>query len=321
MKTSFDFKVADEQKNDNGYRYSIEGLDVSAFSQNPVGLLNHNYDNVIGSWSNLNKTANKELYATFNVDEDDEDAVKIAKKIDKGLITGCSTGTIVDEINGKPIDDYNPMDDDNEDIVITKSRLKEISITPMPANTNSRKLYIQNSDGLKEITFNNKLELCNALGKSIKTQLKNMEETLKIEEIVEQPVIATDALNTSEVINIEEVALATDALEFNTLKNKYDESLTLIDSLTHQLTDFQIKFSNLEKEIKNKEIDTFLKESVRMGYIQNSQIEDFKGLMETNLENTKKIILKMPRMNPVKISIENLEIADEKFKLDICRLD
>ena len=86
------FILSDTSKtNSYGFRIAMEGMDTSRFRENPVMLYRHNDDDVIGRWHNL-RVDDGRLLADAEFDQDDELAAKVAGKVERGFIKGCSMG-------------------------------------------------------------------------------------------------------------------------------------------------------------------------------------------------------------------------------------
>lgn len=119
------FKVSDPSKNVYGFKVDTAGIGTEAFLLNPVCLLNHNYDKIMGNWTDLAITgANMTAVPVF--DEVDPEAVNMCSKVEQDLLKGASIGIIPLAV---------------KDGVITKSELLEISLTPVPANRSALVLY------------------------------------------------------------------------------------------------------------------------------------------------------------------------------------
>lgn len=138
------FVLNDETKtNSYGFKVANAGIDLERFRANPVMLSNHwnSTDNVIGRWENIRIEGSK-LLADPIFDENDEDAKKIASKVEGGFIKGCSMGIrfshkFVEEL---PDNTY----------VLNKAELFEVSIVAVPSNANAVKLYSESGELLDE---------------------------------------------------------------------------------------------------------------------------------------------------------------------------
>lgn len=152
--------------NSYGFKIDLDGLDLKRFKKNPVMLLQHNPDNLIGRWEDLAITDNK-LTANAVFDSDDELAVKTAGKVKRGFLKGCSVGIIVQEI--KHNNNYD---------VVTKSELLEASFVTIPADSSAVVLYDEQRNRL---TFEQlKLQFYNddKIKKMDKTEEKKQDVTL-----------------------------------------------------------------------------------------------------------------------------------------------
>ncbi len=126
------------KKNSHGFRIDLAGIMLERFSGNPVMLYMHDTNQLIGQWENL-KVENNKLIADPDFDLEDENAKKIAGKVERGYLKGASLGIVVLEM--KEIDG---------EYVATKSELIEASIVPVPSDAGAIRLYDENR---KELTF------------------------------------------------------------------------------------------------------------------------------------------------------------------------
>lgn len=184
------FVLSDESVNSYGFRVMTEGISLDTFRKNPVMLWNHTRswsdkgDLVlpIGRWTNIRVSEGK-LLADAEFDMEDPFAVKIAKKVDKGILNMCSIGLKIIEESEAP--EFILPGQTRRTVV--RSQLREASIVDIGSNSNSVALY--DSEG-------NVIEL-NADGASaVGLIYKQKNEEMKVEEIVTQlglPKEATDA--------------------------------------------------------------------------------------------------------------------------------
>lgn len=137
------FILNDESVNRYGFRILNSGIDTTNFTKNPVALFMHqraSWTLPIGKWSNVRIEGSK-LLADFEHDEDDEFAVKINKKVEKGILNACSMGfdpketSSQDAVNGQSLE------------TVTKCELLEVSIVDIPGNANSVKMDFHLAEG------------------------------------------------------------------------------------------------------------------------------------------------------------------------------
>lgn len=118
-----------ENINSNGYKIAIAGLDITRFETNPIMLYEHNPERVLGRWVDIQKRDNQ-LTAVPEFDTEDDEAMKISGKVERGFLNGASIGVIV-----RDIQDIEGVD------VVTRSELFEASIVSVPADAKAVRLY------------------------------------------------------------------------------------------------------------------------------------------------------------------------------------
>ncbi|UBD75703.1 peptidase [Parabacteroides goldsteinii] len=100
--TKFTFILHDETVNTKGFRMLTSGGDFSVFENNPVMLLNHNdWELPIGRWENIRVEGTKVL-ADAVFDEEDENALAIKGKVDRGFLKAASIGAWPGETSNDP---------------------------------------------------------------------------------------------------------------------------------------------------------------------------------------------------------------------------
>lgn len=246
-----EFILSNEDINSKGMVIKTDGIDLNNFISNPVMLYNHDADKVIGKWSNIRKVDNK-LIATPDFDEDDDEAMKIKKKVEKNLIAGASVGLIIKNYINK-----------EEYLEITESELYEVSITAIPANVGAKKIFYMG----EELDINNiQLSLENI---NIKNNIKQMDE-IKINEL-ENTIVE---LNKS-------------VEGFQTILN---DNQVLLSNKENEIVELKNKIVELETEKRNKEINDFIDSSIQDKLINEEQKESFLKLALVDFNSVKKII-------------------------------
>lgn len=132
--------------NDRGFRTVNSGINLERFKANPVILDYHRSGNnaVIGRWENI-RIEGSELKADAVFDEEDEDAKKIAGKVERGFLKGASMGLGFDRSEEPFV-----FEDATGKFALTKSELLEASIVSIPSNRKSIKLYNKEHKELQE---------------------------------------------------------------------------------------------------------------------------------------------------------------------------
>lgn len=135
--------------NSHGFRTDLAGMDMERFKSNPVMLYFHDTLEVIGRWENL-RVEDGKLLADAVFDMEDETGKKVAGKVERGFLKGCSMGLCIVELG-----------DVDGVTTATRSELVEASVCSIPSDAGAVRLYDQNH---KELTFDEvKLQFNNQL--------------------------------------------------------------------------------------------------------------------------------------------------------------
>lgn len=128
----------ENQQNSYGFYILTEGINTERFEKNPVMLDSHlnSTQHVLGFWETLTKQ-DGQLTASPTFDTDDTDTQKIAGKVERGMIKGCSMGIR-----------FNPSDLQviNGKLTLTKCELLECSIVAVPSNANAVRLFTDGTE-------------------------------------------------------------------------------------------------------------------------------------------------------------------------------
>lgn len=83
----------EREVNSYGFRLPNANADLDRFIANPIMLLMHDLRAVIGRWKNI-RVEGPLLLAEDEFDLEDEEAKKVAGKVERGFIKGCSLGLL-----------------------------------------------------------------------------------------------------------------------------------------------------------------------------------------------------------------------------------
>jgi len=187
--------LSTERVNDYGYRLLSKGGDVSDFLKNPLLLYDHarrmweNTEDIIlpiGKINNL-KMENDQWVGDPEFDSDDDFAKKIARKFEKGYLNAASVGVDIIELSTDP----ELMVPGQTMPTVTKWKLKEVSITDIPANADAVKL-----------SYSGRTLFLN--GKTSPDEIKNFFNSNKPTESIMKKTIAV--LNASKLVSLPETA-------------------------------------------------------------------------------------------------------------------
>ncbi|WP_313411053.1 HK97 family phage prohead protease [Sphingobacterium multivorum] len=265
------FVLNDEkQTNSYGFRIMNSGINLDRFKSNPVMLSNHwnNTDNVIGRWENV-RIEGSQLLADAVFDENDEDAKKIASKVEGGFLRGCSMGIrfSYEYMEEKPDGTYWLM----------QSELFEVSIVAVPSNANAVKLYSITGELIDDEQITLSLQ-------SIKHSINENSNSTMSKLLLSAVTVATlmgfglkDAESPSDVDN----AVAKLKAELDSEKNAHGLEKTAREALESKI-----------KDQETAQLNALLDQAVIDGQILGDQKSNFAAL---GFDGAKKIISGLPK--------------------------
>lgn len=152
--------------NTYGFRIDLDGMDLGRFRSNPVMLYGHDSDRLIGRWENI-RAEDGRLLADPVFDTEDELAKKVAGKVERGFLKGCSVGVIIREIK-----------ESGNKTVATRTELMEASLCPIPSDAGAIVLYDENRRRLSIDEVNIKLLKYNKMNEEQKKEQTTLEQQL-----------------------------------------------------------------------------------------------------------------------------------------------
>ena len=140
------FILLDGSKTTYDVCVSIDGVDTTQFEKNPVMFYQHNDWNMpVGRWENVRKEKGQLLAdAVFDTADTDKDVQRMINKVQNGFIKMASCGLVDLECSNDPgMQSCMQCCDDCGDsccMIITKCRLREVSIVAIGSNNNAIRL-------------------------------------------------------------------------------------------------------------------------------------------------------------------------------------
>jgi hypothetical protein len=277
------FIVSDQSVNCYGFILLTGGIDIEGFKKNPIMLYNHineeSPSDAIGVWENL-RVESTQLLADAVIDPDDEFSSKVLAKVNKGILKAASVR----------------FDFDFEDVVlgmqgfenvpvITKCKLSEISICPVPGNSNAVRLFANGeriTDESKATAFlNNKLK--------------------------------------PEIINpMKKIALFASALGLALSENtSEDHILEAVNSLKADRDALKLKNDEYLKKfekIEEQKVTDLIEKGVKEGKLKADQKDHFTKLAKQDFDTTKNIIDSMPVYQSIASQLNNGNEKKDKYE-------
>lgn len=263
------FILNDENKrNSYGFKIRTEGISLERFEGNPIMLDGHNISNLsaIGMWINIKKE-NGLLTAETSFDLKDENAKKIAEKVEGGFIKGASMGISFSKKD---------FSYENGELVLNHCEIYEASIVAVPSNANALRLTM---DG-EEMSETDIKTLCLSIAQnSTEFQPKiNTEMKLKLSQLAFMAL--GFSANTQEATE-EQINTAVLSLE----KEKKDLQAKL--TLSEEKVEAYVK---KEKDAKLSAINTMLDDAVSSGKITADKRQTFEKLALDNFDLAKETL-------------------------------
>lgn len=284
------FILSDESVNTYGFRILLAGADLEQFKRNPVMFYNHNdYGTPIGRWENI-RVENGKLMAEPVFDMEDEEAKKIAGKVERGFLRAASVGLRVIEKSDDPalsqLGQTRPT--------VTRWQLREASIVTIGANHNALRLYDENDNLLNEEQI---LKLFDkpAAKQSTPPQKKQTmnKDLLKI-------------LNLSDKASEDEVFAEVKKLSDE--KAQLEADRTELEKEKKELTDKVTAMEEAEMAAKKTEAEQLVDKAIREGKLNASAKKETLEFFDANFDGAKKMLEGIPGHKSIK---EQLADADK----------
>ncbi|CAM1341742.1 HK97 family phage prohead protease [Tenacibaculum aestuarii] len=276
------FTINDEaQKNSYGFYVQTSGIGTQRFLKNPICLADHSNKtkDVLGVWTELKETG-VILSGIPNFDTKDPEGLEVVRKVEGGVIKGCSMGIRFNPKDLKMI---------NGKLMLTKCELTEVSIVAVPSNANAVVLYDNSGEVLSDEAIQ---ELCLSAQKSQKPfRTENMKEVTK-------------HLQLSDDASGEAIVGAIKGIEV-----KLSDALKERDS-------YKTKFEGLEKEKTTKlqaDFDAELALAKKDGRLDAKGETALLELAENKLENALTFLLALPKRKTIKDNLEDEEATLAAF--------
>lgn len=287
------FVLSDETVNTYGFRVLMDGADIEQFRRNPVMFYNHDEWSVpIGRWDNV-RIEDGKLLADPVFDTEDENARKIAGKVERGFLRMASIGFRVVETSDDPM----KVLPGQKLPTVTKWQLREASIVGIGANHNALRLYDENDQPLSEEQilklFDNNFGTHDNVSR-ITNQKKMKNEIFKMLDLTEN---------------------STDEQLHDAVKTLMDKMKELADE-NKRLKDEAEARALADAEARKNEAVRLVDEAVKDGRLNAEGKENFLKFFAADFESAQKALSNIPKRASVKSILDaqaqegNKELAD-----------
>ena len=142
------FIISDESVNRYGYRILSRGMSTASFEKNPVVFYNHGtYSLPIGKGKDLRYEPDGAITLDIDFDTEDEQALAVQKKAERGFLNACSVGIDVLETSA----DASVVLSGQTRPTVTRCELLELSICGIPGNRNALRLNGVQKENIEHI--------------------------------------------------------------------------------------------------------------------------------------------------------------------------
>jgi hypothetical protein len=289
----------------NGFRALIAGAKLESFRANPVMLYQHHrgIENgggqedahlPIGAWYDINIVGNK-VEAKPDFDDEDEMAMKISGKVERGYLRGASIWILPLAIS----DDPALMLPGQTLPTITEWEILECSIVDIPNCRTS--LARKNKDG-KLMALS--VEQNNDEVEAFLLTLPNQNTNMKKEVLALKLGIPSDSAD-----NAFEAAL-----------DKVLGTSSKLAVVEQENTNLKLQVKTLESKIANTNIEALVQGAIDAGKIGAGQKEDFVKLAQSNFDQTKAVLDSMPVAKSIESQLGDVNEAGKAELQELTKL-
>lgn len=283
MPAPYSFVLSDESLNSYGFRFLTDGIDTSLFEKNPIALWVHarsygwnkNAEPLpIGKWVNIRKDG-KKLVADLEFDEDDEFAVSLMRKVEKGIINMVSIGARAITTS----DDPSVLIKGQTRPTVVQSLLMECSLVDIGANRNALRLQDE---------FGTDINLSDRDGNHLLPLLSDIQHLNNDMELQEQII---QVLKLSDKATPAEILLACQTAAANSLK--LADLQGQVTTLTGEKSALELKlkgFEDAEKAAEETKRVELVDGAIAAKKITAAEKESFLKLATADFDSTKKIL-------------------------------
>lgn len=171
---AFTFVLHDESVNTYGFRMLTSGANLEEFRKNPVLFLNHkDWELPIGRWENI-RIEGARILADAVFDENDEEAIKVMKKVETDFVRMASIGAWPPE----EVSDAPELKLPGQTMpTVTRWTVREASVVTIGANHNALVMYDRQTG--KQIDLTDATSVVRLMDINIHSNTENMNENLK----------------------------------------------------------------------------------------------------------------------------------------------
>lgn len=283
--------ICSNKVNRYGFRVLASGIQLGMYEKNPIVLYAHQRPNLsnphitpIGKMHNIHLNDANELVGEIEFDQDDEFAVKLEKKWEKGMLNAVSLKAEMLEVSDGP--EY--LLPGQEYPTLIKSLLEEVSIEPVPGDSDAvamRLHYKGESPTVITLSDDSEPDLSklfpkvnhksNSDMKIIQLAFKGQKYVTLAKDASEEDIAnaVTDLVNKAAELEGEKVSLSTE------VKAKSDK-----------VTELETKIQTIELSAKEDKANALVDGAIAAKKITPAEKAEYVELAKTNYDTVKNIL-------------------------------
>lgn len=286
------FILHDDSVNTYRFRMLTAGANLDEFRRNPVMFLQHNdYDLPIGRWENI-RIEGSQILADAVFDEQDDQAMKVKGKVDRGFIRMASIGAWAPE---EKTEDPAMMLPGQTGPTITKWAVREASIVAIGANHNAMRMYDRITGAQIDLSD------ADAVIRLMDSTTKKTYDMINWKKILNLQDDASDADIEAAVQNLQQ--------ETESLKQA---NVTLEDE-NKRLKDEANNAEAQRQQAQKTEAVQLVDAAVRDGRLDASGKDAFIALFDADFERAKATLNAIPKVKSVVSQIEEQQVELKDF--------
>nr|DAN83701.1 MAG TPA: prohead serine protease [Caudoviricetes sp.] len=264
------FILHDETVNTQGFRMLTSGANLSVFENNPVMLLNHDDWNLpIGRWENI-RVEGSRILADAVFDKDDERAVAVMGKVERGFLKAASIGGWPGESSNDP---SLMLPGQTYPTMVTWT-VREASICTIGSNHNAIALYDQEN---KRMDLNDKGTLIKLFDTASGIHVSPKNKT--------QMTILTGLLKLSD--NASEQAIADEVQKIIRLRDELQKENSALKTEKEALSSKVQAFEKKEKDERKASAVTLVDKAIKEGRLDAKGKDAWLGMFDANFDQAK----------------------------------
>lgn len=246
------------------------GADLSVFKNNPVMLLNHDDWNLpIGRWENI-RVEGSRILADAVFDKDDERAVAVMGKVERGFLKAASIGGWPGESSNDP---SLMLPGQTYPTMVTWT-VREASICTIGSNHNAIALYDQEN---KRMDLNDKGTLIKLFDTASGIHVSPKNKT--------QMTILTGLLKLSD--NASEQAIADEVQKIIRLRDELQKENSALKTEKEALSSKVQAFEKKEKDERKASAVTLVDKAIKEGRLDAKGKDAWLGMFDANFDQAK----------------------------------